>query len=528
MISFKIQKIQFLKMNKNLTALILFFVFWSSFVILTGTLTSGFHFTDDHEIITINKNIHDNGLFNATKSTIRDDLTMRFRPFYFLHKIIIVKLFGTNFLLWSIYNAILAIFTSFFLFLFIYRQGYKFIHALIFPFITLIGAQSAIWWRLGPNETIGLFLLSASLFFLANSIFGGQKYQLLISAIFIVLASLSKESFTIFIPAYILILLWFKWQRHTYNSVADFVRSNIIFIICLLVVLAIEFFIIIFVVGTHKIGYAGIDNSFSVSKYLTFVYSHLQHNKYTYLIFFGLFLLLHDIKSWKINRNIDLRKGVPYFSNVIILMAIILPQYLLYNKSEIYERYLLPLNLGLSFFVIFLAEKIYASENISLLLKRAYILFIIIVTFIFLKNDAVPNAKVFAKEGIYTNKFLSSIIANTKTDDSILVVLNDYKNYEWGFSINYYLAIEANRKNITYYTVNTQLDDDLAKDIDKRFSQAFNSSIVKELSNNFSCIAILPFSENKEIKDKLDSNYVYQRSDFDNFTVYTKKGELHR
>ena len=147
-------KNKFEKINKNLIAFILFGVFWTSLLVITGTLTSGYHFTDDHEIISINKNVQDNGIANATKSIIKNDLNIRFRPFYYFNRAVLIKLFSTNFLLWSIYNGVLAILTSYFLFLFIYRQGYKFVHAFLFPFLTLVGAQSAIWWRLGPAETI--------------------------------------------------------------------------------------------------------------------------------------------------------------------------------------------------------------------------------------------------------------------------------------------------------------------------------------------------------------------------------------
>jgi hypothetical protein len=294
-------------------------------------------------------------------------------------------------------------------------------------------------------------------------------------------------------------------------------------VIILLLFLSIEGGIIIFAIGTNKIGYAGIDDSFSIGHYLTFIYSHLRYNKYSYLIICGLFFLLQNVKSWKINLSSDFRKLLPYLFNALILMAVILPQYLLYSKSNIFERYLLPLNLGLSFFVIFLSDEIFRSEEISLLSKRTYIFLILLVTFSFLRNETIPDAKIFADEGRSTNKFLSSIIAATKNDDSILVVLNGYKNYEWGFSIIDYLANNADRRNIRFYTIDNQLNNDLEKDIDKRFSLSFDNIIIKELNNNFSCIAILPFSNNIEIKTRIDSNYVYRRNDFGDFTVYTRR-----
>lgn len=509
-------------MNKNLLALVLFIVFWSTFMVYTGTLTSGYHFTDDHEIIAIDKNVHDNGLVNATVSIVKNDLNIRFRPFYYLHRITLVQLFGTNFLFWSIYNVFLAVITSCFLFLFIYRQGYKLIHALLFPFLTLIGTQSAIWWRLGPNETVGFFLLSASLFFLVNAIFKKKRYQLIISSVFLFLASLSKESFTLFIPAYILMLIWFSYQCDGEKTILKIIHSNIILIICLVLVLLIEIYIIISVVGMNKIGYAGIDNSFNAIKFLKSIYTFLSFNVYSYLILFGLFLLFQNLKSWKDNLHIGLKTLMPYIFNIIILLGIILPQLILYNKSGIFERYLLPLNFGFSLFVIYLLQNVYENNNITLFSKRAFTIAIIYVIYSFLKYDALPSAKIFAKEGNLTEKFISTIIDNTKSSDRILVVLNSSQNYEWGHSINKYLTIKANRKKINFLIIEKQLNNDFEKNLDVRFINTFSDLIVKDINNNFSCIAVLPFSNNISINEKLDRSKLYTRNKFDYFTVYTK------
>jgi len=514
-------KNKFKKINKNLIAFISFGIFWTSLLVFTGTLTSGYHFVDDPQILAFNKSLHDNGLVNTITLIIKNDLNQRFRPLYFFHRIVLVKLLSTNYLLWSIYNGVLAILTSYFLFLFVYRQGYKFVHAFIFPFLTLVGAQSAIWWRLGPAETIGFFLLSAALFFLVNSIFRKKNYQIIISIVFLFFASLSKESFTLFIPAYIILLLWFKQQCETDKTIFKIIRSNFILITILLVVLLIEVYIIIFVVGTNKIGYAGIDNSFSVVTFLKFIYVYLRHNSYSYLIIFGLFILLQNVKSWKITS--DLKKLMPYIYNIAILLAIIMPQFILYNKSGISERYLLPLNLGFSIFIIYLLKSSYTNNEITLFSKRAFIIFIILVTYSFFKNDTLSNAKSFAKEGELTNKFLTTIVDNTKINDTILVVLNINENFERGLSINSYMTIHADRKNINFYTITTPPNNDFKRIQQNKFSQDFNNVIVKEINSNFSCIAILPFVNNKEIKTKLDSNFVYQRIDFDYLTVYVKK-----
>lgn len=507
-------------MNKHIIVLILFSIFWISLVFFNGTISSGYHFTDDHEIISINESINNNGIINTIEFYLKKDLSIRFRPFYYLHRIALVKVFQTNFLLWSIYNVVLAIVTSYFLFLFMYKQGYRLIHAFIFPFLTLVGAQSVIWWRLGPNETIGFFLLSASLFFLVNSIFRKNKIQLVVSGILMFLASLSKESFTMFIPAYILLLLWFNFQCGTDKNIFSIIRSNIALISVLLLILLIEAYMIVYVVGTNKIGYAGIDNSFNIINFFNYVYKFLIQNPYIYLMLIGMiFLLFQNITS----NKFDFNKLIPYLFNIVILIAIIMPQFLLYNKSGIFERYLLPLNLGFSLFVIYLLKNIYENNSIAWISKQIYTIATLWVIFSFLKNEAIPNAKLFAKEGELTNKLFTSIIEQTTPNDSILIVLNGNENFEWGHSINQYLTHVANRKNINFYKVDSPINNDAEKNLDIQFSNTFGNILVKEINNSFSSIAILPFSTNNNIKNQLDRNTEYQRIDIDYFSIYNRK-----
>jgi len=510
--------------NKNIIAFIFFTLFWASFVFISGTLTSGYHFTDDHEVISFNKNIQNNGLLDASKSIIKEDLKERFRPFYYLHRIIIIKLFGTNILIPSICNVFLAIFTSFFLFLFVFRQGYKFFHSLLFPLLTLVGEQSAVFWRLGPAETIGFFLFSASLFFLANSIFKRKSYQIIISVILLLFATLSKESFVIVIPAYIFILFWLNYQHDTNATIFNVIRKNIIIISCVVIVLLIEICFIIFAIGTHKNGYAGIDNSFKVLKFMEHTYVFLRYNIYVYLMAFGLFLLMQNNNFRQLKYDENLKKKIkPLAYAFSVLILVIMPQFILYDKSGIYERYLLPLNFGLSLFVIFLLKQVYLKTTITLFSKRVFVVFITLTLLTFLKNYALPNAKEFTKEGISTNNFLSKIETSTKSNDSILVVLNSYENFEWGYSIKDYLTIKAGRNNFYFYILNKPFANDFATNLKNKFSREFDSVIVKDLNSNFSCIAILPFSTDKEIKNKLDSNELYQRVNFDIFTLYSKK-----
>lgn len=508
--------------NRDLIALLLFTAFWLSLLTISGTINSGFHFQDDHEIITISKRIDDNGLFAASLSILKEDMVTRFRPFYYIHRIALVELLGTNFMYWSVYTALLAILTSFLLYLFLIRQGYKFINAFLFPFLTLIGAQSAIWWRLGPAETTGIFFLSAALYFLANSIINGKKYQLMISVLCLIFSALSKESFALVIPAYVMFFILIKWQIRPENNLLRIIVINIIPVAVFIFILLGLAYIIVFVIGTGGPGYGGHDSSVSIGAYLTSVYSLLRKNEYTDLSLIGLFFLLQNLRTWKISMTVFKEKLLPFFFTALIAMLIIVPQFVLYYSTGLWERYLIPMTLGLAFFVVFLSERVYVSSEISMFTKRAYSVLIIIAVLWFMKSETIPNAKLFAADGESTNKLLSSIIDNSESNDPVLIVLNAPKNYEHAFSIDTYLRTGAGKNNLKYFNIEASSSDEFDKGLTMRLSAAFDTLMVKELSYNYKCIAILPFPHNADIINTISSDKGYRRTDYNAYTFFIK------
>jgi len=59
---------------KKAVPFIFFLIFWSVFLALAGTLTSGFHFTDDHEIVYFSESMKGTGLFTTAVDLIGGDM----------------------------------------------------------------------------------------------------------------------------------------------------------------------------------------------------------------------------------------------------------------------------------------------------------------------------------------------------------------------------------------------------------------------------------------------------------------------
>lgn len=508
-------------MNRNLIVFILYSLFWFAFLGYTGTLNSGYHFIDDHHVIAINESIGEKGFINTAETYLNEDLKVRFRPLYRLYMVALSHLYGMNFFAWSVHSCILAILSSYFLFLFIRRQGHTYLSAFLFPLLTLIGAQMSIWWRFGPAETIGFVCLSSSLYFLANSIYRRRYYQIIISILFLVMATLSKESFVLFIPAYLSIFLWFKFQCNANKSILNLIQQNLLPLISLILLLILELFIIKYSIGTNTVGYAGVDSSIEFINFFNYVFHYFIKSYYFYLIVLGLLILLFNFNSsFRISFKNEYLSTLTF--NLIILFAIIFPQLILYYKSGIAERYLLPFLLGLSLFVYYLFKVIHDSSKINSLFKKLYLISIAIVIFMLLKKDAYPNARDFAIEGKATNKLLTAITDNTQTNDSILVVLSSFENFEFGYSIHEYLKTHRNRNNIYFYKVNLHKDYDFAVRLDGAFTDIFSNKIVNQIDNNYSCIAIFPFMGNTEVKKKLNNTEFYQNQEIGPFTLYLK------
>jgi len=508
--------------NKSVVALFIFAIFWIAFVTFTGTLNSGYHLTDDHELLTLATSIKSQGFVKTLTDRLSSDFTIRLRPFYFINRIVMSYFLGINIFSWSIYCLILGIFSSYFLFLFLYVQGYKFYQSVLFPFLVLVGSQAAVFWKLGPAETIGIFMLSVSLYFLAYSICKSRKIYLILSVLFMLLASLSKESFALFIPAYMLILLAIYFKVRGITNIKKLVTDNLILIFILSIILLVELYLITFKIGTNKIGYAGVDDSMSFVQKFGFIYRYLRYDTYNSLILFGLFLLVQNIRKINIKFLLE-SKNFEYILHILIFASIALPQLLLYAKSGIFERYLLPLNLGLSYALIFTLHKISLTDLCTTFTKRVFVFAICFQIIMSLKNEMILSANNFTTESKASNQFLNTLVTNYAAKPNLTIVLSCAENYEFGWSIWEYLKIYADIKNVNFYKVKTDSIDPFLISLEESFYTDMNRYFVDTLDNRNATIAVFPFTNNKAVVNQLYRKSSFIANKYDKFYVFTRK-----
>ena len=319
--------------KKIIASTIFFALFWLAVLGLSGSLFSGFHFTDDHQIIGFSRSIESAGFIDQAIDYISGDISLkgRFLPLYDLHRLIEVKLFGTDFFMWAVYGWLLATIASSCFAAYLLMTGFSLAEALLFPLLLFLGFQAGVWWRFGTAETIGMPLLS---FMLIVSAIAAKRPSAVLDVIFVVLGvmlMLSKEAFILFIPAAVFLRIW----THQMINDSGWARAALASLVPGIVLLALAGADIIFIkffVGTTGMGYAGYEG-FSAGPFITALVNYL-YASHAWLALAGLVLFMAEKPG---SRGYGALLPVFFFFCLALL-----PQALLHAKSGAGERYLLP------------------------------------------------------------------------------------------------------------------------------------------------------------------------------------------
>lgn len=524
-------------LKKDFFSILVFTIFWFGLFIYTGSLTSGYHFIDDHQIITLDRQLKTAPVHSVSKKLIVYDGRFRFRPVFNIHRVLATKILGLNFTLWSFYTGLLGILTSFFLYKFLALQDYSFLQSVMFSILTLTGVQSVIWYQYADAENLGMLFLSLSLYFLVKSI-NSEKHSALFKILLIIsllFSSLSKESFILMIPAVLFLYLILYGQKNSCSLYKSF-RENIFLTGIPFAVMSAALIYLIIYVGLNRTGQTGIDNKiFSIMFIREFVYS-LRSSVFFLSILFGMFIVSDSLLTFNtgIFTKESLIKIKNHFLNYSVLFfLIIIPQYVLYYKSGMRDRYLLPFFLGFSFFIIYLLKEIFQSKQISSFVKYLFLFLVAALTFFQIKNDTVPYLKIYADDSKATNRLLGSVIANTNRESVLTAVIDPVQNFEQGKSFMIYMRNFADKKNINFKMTKREYVTDSFSDtnfynLSERSARIFfKRELFDSLKSTESveCVVIFPKLEKvflEENKSWFNPDN-FRKESFDQYNVYYKK-----
>lgn len=320
-------------MKKILAASAFFFVFWLGLLSLSGSLTSGFHFTDDHQIIAFHETLRNAGTVETALGWIADDVRTigRFLPVYYIHRLLEIKFFGAEFFYWGLYDWLLASLSSSLISAFMLIAGFTLLEAFLLPCLLFLGFQAGIWWRFGTAETIAMVIMGVALVAAALS---AKRKSLALDIVFIAAAAvltLTKETFILFIPALLFLKLWLT-KKERRSGWPGALRAEALPVAVLLALCAAEIIFIKFFVGTTGVGYAGYEG-FNAAPFFAALVNYLFAS-HAWLVPMGLVLALSA--SWRE------RPWGEVAAALVLLALSVLPQAILHAKSGVSERYILP------------------------------------------------------------------------------------------------------------------------------------------------------------------------------------------
>lgn len=315
-----------------------------------GTITSGFHLVDDHTFMRYKESMEVYG--RSVMSTIQGewefDFRERFRPLYYPSRVLLACIFSDNYFALSIYRGLETVFT----FVVAYYVGRKLkcskLYSLAFSLVILMGPQSAIWWKLGPQELTGTWLVGLSFLCLLHWRETKKWIWNVIGIFLTFVVALYKESYAVLIPAVMLFYLYTELDgtEITIKNIMDAIKKNIVSLLILGLFLLFEAYMMVFGVGIASTSYAGVDTSLGLWYYIKMFLNnfrlHLRIGQYGFWVL--AILLIYGKRLWK--------SVCKYAWQLFFACIIILPQFIVYAKSGIEERYVIPWIYGVAFFFV--------------------------------------------------------------------------------------------------------------------------------------------------------------------------------
>ncbi|MBD2017320.1 hypothetical protein H6F96_25565 [Microcoleus sp. FACHB-53] len=505
-----------------ITALVISFSCWLLLLLSSGAFYDGYHLVDDHEFASIyyDLDIKKIGLIKSILEWLQNDHVFgRFRPVYYIHRILIIKILGFNLFALSVYNLFLAGFSTFFLFIFAKKLGFTFTESLLFSFFNVLGLQSEVWWQLGPAETLGTFFLSVTLMCLVFSVLS-EKFKAIwkfLFCFFTILMSLTKESFSLIIPVMIFINVWFS---HDINNLSwhESFKKNSTLIVFLSFFFSLEIAYIKYFVGTD-FGYAGYEGF----HYLKFFQTLNSINQYVsgWLILLSLILVILVARVIKNQSYIYIAQKLykPFAAFILVL----LPQLLLYSKSGMSDyRYLLPVVFGYALLILFITDFLKTYKTVS-------VLFLLILSLNLCGKFylAWNNSFLFSNSGKITTALLNTLEMNTQPESKILIVADPTTHQQWILSLKRYLKYIARRNHL--YLNDEEFKDFRTTLLNPKRAKIFEYyHLSSELTgkNQFDCVVILTPDLNKKFTQKAENSFVIDKFKLNIFKAATSPNSV--
>lgn len=316
-------------------------------VLVMGTLTSGFHLVDDWEFAKYMDwmTLEGKSLPECLREAVGYDLTMRFRPLYYINRVLMTAVFGINLTAMSVVKALEIVAALVFLYYCARQMKCNMVYAALFALTVMVGYQSPVWWKLGPQESYDIMMFALGFYLLLKWLRTGKGWYAFVSVGAFFLMSIYKEPFILLLPFVGLYVLYEEMQgrKMTFLHLWEAVRNRLMYLLAIGGIFVAEMFLIVFVIGTNNYSYVGLDESVTMEQYVQ-AWSLAAHTDLKWYVRFGIILCLIFLTYWEQAKKLGWE--------ILLTAAVIIPQCVTYSKTAIAERYLLPCVFGFAFFFV--------------------------------------------------------------------------------------------------------------------------------------------------------------------------------
>ena len=437
--------------NSQALCVLACFLFWFLLFYATGLFSSAFHLIDDHILVEIHADLagHDAHLGTVVKKwMVMDFNERRFRPLYYISRVLRTELFGLSWPVWSFYNAFLAASTSAALFLFGTLLGFTTFSSLCLAALSTLGRPSTIWWRLGTPETDANFLLALAFLCIARAVTqeNTRIRNELAAIVLSLLASLTKEAMILYLPAIAAIRVWLPCWLYGRTLKAALLDAWP-FIAVLGFIAAIEFLCLLLTVGTSGTGYGGVDaGTFDFGRIGVSIKALAPVTAFRILAAAMAIALLARVLYRRANTG---RAFAPLVLGWLAFLIGAVPQVLLYSKSGWVDHYFNPIVISCALLLVLSIEYVRRINRWIYLVFAVFLVLQINQRFKWTRD----HAKYYASEGVALQQMLRSTVECVNNDEPILFVANPRMHYEEAFSLRTYLAVQWKRERVYLATV---------------------------------------------------------------------------
>ncbi|HET9943944.1 MAG TPA: hypothetical protein VFR05_11405, partial [Terriglobia bacterium] len=207
-------------------------------------------------------------------------------------------------------------------------------------------------------------------------------------------------------------------------------------------------------------------------------------------------------------------------------------QALVYAKSGVFERYLIPGTLLLAFLVVYLIARIerMVKPDRARLVVSILLLLAVLLSLGMKFEGAWMTARAYTEEGTMLHQALEKIGTSTANSDVVLLAADPALDYEPIFATSEYLRTLVDRKNIVIYPIWAKPEEtytEFFRTLGSSFEKGLGNQHYEAMADKSQIKAILTFTFNqtdKALRENwpraLDSSR-FQRHEFGQFTVYT-------